>query len=65
MPVAGEFPVVAPVSAHVRAVTEQLSEATGFTVFTDAEQLFRSLFTGTFTGQLVKAGLSSSVTITV
>ena len=60
IPVATEFPVVAPVNAQVKFVTEQLSAVTGFTVATLAVQVPVPTFGVKFVGQEVKVGFSIS-----
>ena len=64
IPVAGEFPVVAPVITQVSVVTLQLSAVVGLVVFTDAVHNPAAVFTLTFEGQ-VMVGACVSVTVTV
>ena len=64
MPVAGDVPVVAPVSAHVCTVTKQLSAAVGFGVATDALHNPTVAFTEILAGQVIVGGCTS-FTVTV
>ena len=62
MPVAAEFPVVAPASVQVCKVTPQLSAVVGAMPLTTALQLPASTFWLTSAGQVI-VGFSLSVTV--
>ena len=64
IPVAAELATVAPVNSQVNLVTEQLSAAVGFVVFTLAVQVPAPTFGEIFAGQVI-VGLILSVTVTV
>jgi hypothetical protein len=64
IPVAGEVATVAPVIAHVKRVTAQLSPVVGFGVTTEAEQVPATTFWVMFAGQ-VTVGTMLSVTVIV
>ena len=64
IPVVADVPVVAPVSAHVKPVTAQLSPVVGLGVVTDAVQEPTPVFVEMFAGQLT-VGAMLSVTVIV
>jgi hypothetical protein len=64
IPVAGDVPVVAPVSAHVNVDTPQLSAVVGFGVTTEAVHVPAPTFAVIFEGQVIVGG-TVSVTVTV
>ena len=64
IPAGAEFAVVAPVIAHARRVTAQLSAVVGFGVTTDAVQTPAPTFCAMLPGQ-VMVGRILSVTVTV
>jgi hypothetical protein len=64
IPVVGEDAMVAPVIAHVKEATVQLSLLVGFGVTTDAVHKPASVLAEIFAGQLI-VGAMLSVTITV
>jgi len=65
MPAAGEAAIVAPVIAHVRLTTPQLSVTTATGVITDALHTPAEVFVAIGAGQLVKTGASLSETVTL
>jgi hypothetical protein len=64
IPAAGDAATVAPVIAHVRVVTEQLSDVTALGTTTDAEHTPASVFWLIFEGHVI-AGTRLSVMVTV
>src|SRR5664279_4275498 len=64
MPTTGEVAIVAPVIAHVRVLTAQLSEITALGTTTDALHTPASSFCDMFPGQVI-TGTILSVTVTV
>jgi hypothetical protein len=63
-PVVGEVADVAPVKAHLRVTTAQLSVTTALGMFTEAVHVPESTFTVVFAGH-VNTGCTLSVMVTV
>ena len=65
IPDAGEFPVVAPVKAHVNVANEQLSVTTGAGVFTGESHVAEVVLAAIFAGQVPNTGARLSLIVTV